>query len=153
MQAHGHANTHTLYLPFIMHTDTHSGVRRVPTPALTPASTSRCYRHNEDAGRDGEHGGDRLSQGWNREAGKRGRGGGEDLRGGCALLFFSFTGLFHMQFTEGKSLTCNAEPQPSRWSLLPHREGKKKKSSTITWPSYIITMCHHGKPRPVTQIL
>lgn len=46
-----------------------------------------------------------------------------------------------MQFTGGKSLTCTAEPQPSRWSLLPHRQ----KSSTLTWLCYIITMCHHGQ--------
>ena len=42
-----YTHTHT-------HTHTHCGVRRVPTPALTPARTSRCYRHNEDGERDGE---------------------------------------------------------------------------------------------------
>ena len=47
---------------------------------------------------------------------------GRGVLRGCAPLFFPLTGLFHIQFTEGKSLTCTAEPQPSRWSLLPpHR--------------------------------
>lgn len=51
--------TPTLCLSFIMHTHKHThtphcGVKRVPTPAPTPASFSRCYRHNGDGWRGGK---------------------------------------------------------------------------------------------------
>ncbi|AWO99340.1 Hypothetical protein SMAX5B_000642 [Scophthalmus maximus] len=51
-------------------------------------------------------------------------------------------GLFHIQFTEGKSLTSNAEPQLPRWSLLLLRLTTQENLATITRLQYINTLRH-----------
>lgn len=133
MLARPHVNAHTLYLFFIKPAHTGGGVRRVPTPALTPADAVDTKRMDGEKGRV-----DKRREGGQKE-GMTNQGGGARLprrAGHCRSSLR--TGIFQHQPAPQR------HHQPSRAVAAVMR---RTAVSVSVRRLYFITMCCHALPQ------